>query len=78
MRPAIWLIFNETIFQADRERDMFIRRNIGNRLIPTIIAVACLMKRACAVNEPRFAYVDFLRKRTGGPEPENFGTVYHD
>lgn len=43
-----------------------------------IIAIACLMKRACAVNEPRFTYVDFLRKKGAGPDPEDFGTIYRD
>lgn len=52
--------------------------DLKNRLIKIVSSTVSLFIRDRAVATPRFTYVTTLSKKTGGPDPENFGKIYRD
>lgn len=52
--------------------------DLKNRLMKIVSSTVSLFIRGRAVETPRFTYVTLFRKRTGGPDPDDFGTIYRD
>lgn len=52
--------------------------DLKNRLMKIISSTVSLFGRGRAVETPRFTYVTTLSRKTGGPDPENFGKIYRD
>ena len=51
---------------------------LKNRLVKIISQTVNLFIRDRAVETPRFTYATTLSKKTGGPDPEDFGKLYRD
>jgi len=52
--------------------------DLKNRLMKVVLSTVSLFVRGRAVETPRFTYVTLFSRRTGGPDPDDFGTIYRD
>jgi hypothetical protein len=52
--------------------------DLKNRLMKIVLSTVSLFVRGRAVETPRFTYVTLFSRRTGGPDPDDFGTIYRD
>lgn len=52
--------------------------DLKNRLMMIVSSTVSLFIRGRAVETPRFTYVTLFSRRTGGPDPDDFGTIYRD
>jgi hypothetical protein len=52
--------------------------DLKNRLMKIVSSTVSLFVRGRAVETPRFTYVTTLSRKTGGPDPDDFGKIYRD
>ncbi|MDD3029265.1 MAG: hypothetical protein PHS57_03155 [Alphaproteobacteria bacterium] len=53
-------------------------KDLKNRLMKIVSSTVSLFIRGRAVETPRFTYVTTLSRKTGGPDPDDFGKIYRD